>query len=174
MMGHVSVNGKKVKGPNFILEDGDIVQITRLEYVDTIVKPEQLLVSKEEKVEASEGSVENSETKEPAEEGESFDKILAQIAVPAPTLTYTKQQLKQVRQRMKTEKYPSYDLGLNQIPYMAPWMFVPEYLEVNYNNLSVCFLRSPTIGPGKCEVPSPFDDITHQRAYDFYCHYRSF
>lgn len=67
---------------------------------------------------------------------------------------------------------PKEDYGLKPAPYMAPWIFVPEYLEVNYNNCTICFLREPSVAPGKCEIPSPYDEVVHQRTFDYYQSYR--
>jgi hypothetical protein len=77
-------------------------------------------------------------------------------------------------QARSVHAYPDRDYGFHPYPYMAPWMFIPEYLEVNLNNLTICFLRSPMVKPGRCEVPSPYDELVHQRAFDFYSKYRRF
>jgi hypothetical protein len=53
-------------------------------------------------------------------------------------------------------------------PYMAPWLFVPEYLEVNYSTCSTIFLRSPAPRPGKTEIPSPHPPSLHQLTYEWY------
>ncbi|KAJ3223662.1 mitochondrial 37S ribosomal protein nam9 [Clydaea vesicula] len=52
--------------------------------------------------------------------------------------------------------------------YMAPWMFVPEYLEVNYPTCSTVFLRSPLPQPSRVEIPSPLDPTTHQLGFEWY------
>ncbi|KAF9162258.1 mitochondrial 37S ribosomal protein nam9 [Actinomortierella ambigua] len=56
--------------------------------------------------------------------------------------------------------------------FSQPFLFVPDYLEVNYNTCSVCFLRSPISRPGKTEIPSPFAPQVHQLAYEFYARNR--
>ncbi|KAJ2707900.1 hypothetical protein H4R19_004858 [Coemansia spiralis] len=53
-------------------------------------------------------------------------------------------------------------------PYQQPWMFVPEYLEVNYNTCSTVFLREPMTKPLQTEVPSPYPPEFHALAYRFY------
>jgi hypothetical protein len=50
------------------------------------------------------------------------------------------------------------------IPYMQPFLFIPEYLEVNFNNCSVVFLRDPISRPGRSEIPSPFPPEIHSLA----------
>ncbi|GJJ68671.1 small subunit ribosomal protein S4 [Entomortierella parvispora] len=57
-------------------------------------------------------------------------------------------------------------------PYSQPFLFVPDYLEVNYNTCSTCFLRSPISRPGKTEIPSPFPPQMHALAYEFYARNR--
>ncbi|CAI2167108.1 15929_t:CDS:2 [Funneliformis geosporum] len=52
------------------------------------------------------------------------------------------------------------------IPYMQPFLFIPEYLEVNFNNCSVVFLRDPISRPGRSEIPSPFPPETHSLAHE--------
>ncbi|KAF9336151.1 mitochondrial 37S ribosomal protein nam9 [Podila minutissima] len=57
-------------------------------------------------------------------------------------------------------------------PFSQPFLFVPDYLEVNYNTCSTVFLRSPISRPGKTEIPSPFPPQMHALAYEFYARNR--
>ncbi|KAJ1930217.1 hypothetical protein IWQ60_000542, partial [Tieghemiomyces parasiticus] len=59
-------------------------------------------------------------------------------------------------------------LKFNEVPFMQPWMFIPEYLEVNYNTCSTVYLRDPVTRPSRTELPSPFPPEVHGLAYDFY------
>ncbi|KAI8818098.1 uncharacterized protein EV422DRAFT_538732 [Fimicolochytrium jonesii] len=52
--------------------------------------------------------------------------------------------------------------------YMAPWMFIPSYLEVDYNTCSTVFLRTPLPQPNEVEIPSPFPPAWHQLVYEWY------
>ncbi len=54
------------------------------------------------------------------------------------------------------------------VPYMAPHLFVPEYLEVNYPTCSAIFLRSPLPQPGRTEIPSPHPPALHQLVFEWY------
>ncbi|KAI9105272.1 hypothetical protein DFS34DRAFT_681522 [Phlyctochytrium arcticum] len=54
------------------------------------------------------------------------------------------------------------------LPYMAPWMFIPSYLEVDYSICSAVFLRTPLPQPGEVEVPSPFPPDWHQLVFEWY------
>lgn len=51
---------------------------------------------------------------------------------------------------------------------MAPWMFTPAYLHVDYKTCSTVFLRSPLPQPGYVEIPSPFPPSWHQLVHDWY------
>ncbi|KAI9504234.1 hypothetical protein BX070DRAFT_190083 [Coemansia spiralis] len=53
-------------------------------------------------------------------------------------------------------------------PYQQPWMFIPDYLEVNYNTCSVVYLRDPVTRQGVTEVPSPYPPEFHALAFEFY------
>lgn len=53
-------------------------------------------------------------------------------------------------------------------PWMAPWMFIPAYLEVNYPTCSTVFLRSPLPQPDIVEVPSPHPPSVHQLGFEWY------
>jgi hypothetical protein len=74
----------------------------------------------------------------------------------------------QKKPKKKTASDPSVPLEFKASPYMAPWMFIPAYLEVDYNTTSVVFLRSPLPQPNKVEIPSPFPPNWHQWTYDWY------
>ena len=52
--------------------------------------------------------------------------------------------------------------------FMAPWMFTPAYLEVNYPTCSTVFLRSPLPQPDIVEIPSPQPPSIHQLCFEFY------
>lgn len=166
LKGNVEVNGKRVCLPGYVMEDGDIAQITRPEFM-TLMKPansrpeeeweeweRKMLSANASEAESSNDS--EGEAESSSETNAAADEISAQETSEGETAEGKKPR----------PKYPTKDHGLNPVPYMAPWMFIPEYLEVNFNNLSTCLLRSPIIKPGRCEIPSPYDEITHQRFYD--------
>ncbi|KAJ1720486.1 hypothetical protein LPJ53_004887 [Coemansia erecta] len=52
--------------------------------------------------------------------------------------------------------------------YQQPWMFIPDYLEVNYNSCSTVFLREPVTRPNVTEVPSPYPPEFHALSFEFY------
>ncbi|PVV01769.1 hypothetical protein BB560_003799 [Smittium megazygosporum] len=54
------------------------------------------------------------------------------------------------------------------LPFMQPWMFLPDYLEVNYNTCSTVFIREPTITRKGSELPSPFPPESHALAFLYY------
>jgi ribosomal protein S4 len=53
-------------------------------------------------------------------------------------------------------------------PWMAPFVFIPKYLEVNQNICSAVYLRHPVARPGNAEVPSPFPQEINQLAFTWY------
>ncbi|OBZ88695.1 putative 37S ribosomal protein S4 [Choanephora cucurbitarum] len=69
-------------------------------------------------------------------------------------------------QFLKGEK--GQELDFTPKPYSQPFLFVPEYLEVNYNTCQTVFLRSPVSRPGRSEIPSPFPPDFHSLAYEYY------
>ncbi|KAI9493478.1 hypothetical protein BDB00DRAFT_823222 [Zychaea mexicana] len=72
----------------------------------------------------------------------------------------------QAIQMLKGEK--GTELEFEPKPFSQPFLFVPEYLEVNYNTCSTVFLRSPISRPGRTEIPSPFPPEFHSLAYEYY------
>ena len=54
------------------------------------------------------------------------------------------------------------------VEFMGPWMFIPDYLEVDYNTCSTVFLRSPLTQPNRMEIPSPLPPRWHQLAFEWY------
>ncbi|KXN70632.1 alpha-L RNA-binding motif-containing protein [Conidiobolus coronatus NRRL 28638] len=60
------------------------------------------------------------------------------------------------------------NLNFSPKPYSQPFMFLPDYLEVDYKTCSVVFLRQPTSRPRVTEVPSPFNPNVHKLAYEYY------
>jgi len=52
--------------------------------------------------------------------------------------------------------------------YMAPFAFIPRYLEVNHTVCSAVYLRHPVVRQGLSEVPSPFSLETGALAFAWY------
>ena len=51
------------------------------------------------------------------------------------------------------------------VNWSAPWMFLPDYLEVDYQTASAVFLRSPLPQPDRVEIPSPYPPSIHQLGF---------
>ena len=147
--GRVTVNGKKISVPGYVMEDGDILQVMgdKVPLLNPDARYEYHKALRDEQKDET-----NNEVQDETEAKDETDTMKADGKE------------KKVGNRM----FPSKVWQFEPIPYMAPFTFLPEYLEVNYNNLTVCFLRSPVVKPGRCEIPSPFDDVVHQRTYDHY------
>lgn len=69
---------------------------------------------------------------------------------------------------LKNPTSESKELEFEPQPYQQPWMFLPDYLEVNYNTCSTVFLREPMTRPNVTEVPSPYPPDFHALAFEFY------
>ncbi|KAG0639944.1 hypothetical protein HOY80DRAFT_46663 [Tuber brumale] len=52
--------------------------------------------------------------------------------------------------------------------YMAPFAFIPRYLEVNHNTCHAVYLRHPVAKPGLAEAPSPYPEEILQMAFNWY------
>jgi hypothetical protein len=52
--------------------------------------------------------------------------------------------------------------------WMAPFAFIPRYLEVNQRICAAVYLRHPVARPGSAEVPSPYPQVINQLAFNWY------
>ncbi|KAI8342381.1 hypothetical protein BC941DRAFT_345409 [Chlamydoabsidia padenii] len=101
--------------------------------------------------------------------------VHGKVLVNGKKFTYPSHKLKdgdmitvdpQAIQMLKGEK--GTELSFELKPFSQPFLFVPEYLEVNYNTCQTVFLRSPISRPGRSEIPSPFGPDIHSLAYEYY------
>ncbi|KAI1335577.1 alpha-L RNA-binding motif-containing protein [Xylariaceae sp. FL0016] len=53
-------------------------------------------------------------------------------------------------------------------PYMAPFAYIPKYLEVNQNICAAVYLRHPVAKNGFAEVPTPYPNEVSQLAFNWY------
>ena len=70
--------------------------------------------------------------------------------------------------RNPTDQSKSYQTPWAPRPYMAPFAFIPRYLEVNQNVCAAVYLRHPVARPGLAEIPSPFPYEQNQLAFNWY------
>ncbi|KAI0460189.1 hypothetical protein F5B21DRAFT_498792 [Xylaria acuta] len=87
-------------------------------------------------------------------------------------------ELKKLEQRveeyMREEQENPYDPSKPYVTpwrprnYMAPFAFIPQYLEVNQNVCSAVYLRHPVARKGAAEVPTPFSTEVNQLAFNWY------
>jgi len=72
--------------------------------------------------------------------------------------------------RLYSEELPLKQYEQPWVPrdWMAPFAFVPRYLEVNYTICSAVYLRHPVARPGLAEVPTPFGMETGALAHNWY------
>lgn len=143
--GKVTVNGRKCILSNYLLEDLDIVQVAA--HHIRLLNPRAEKSTNEDTDDTS--TAPSDDTQQASDDSSDSQRLPKNVSA-----------------------FPSADLGFHPVDFMAPFIFIPEYLEVNFNNLTICLLRSPTIKPGRCEIPSPYDDVTHQRSFDYYIRFR--
>ncbi|KAL1883780.1 hypothetical protein VTK73DRAFT_8316 [Phialemonium thermophilum] len=53
-------------------------------------------------------------------------------------------------------------------PFMAPFAFIPRYLEVNPNICAAVYVRHPVVRQGMAEIPTPFSYDASQLAFNWY------
>ncbi|KAI0514872.1 hypothetical protein F5B22DRAFT_223803 [Xylaria bambusicola] len=95
-----------------------------------------------------------------------------------PINSLSDSELKQLEQRMeehmRAEKENPYDPSKPYATpwrprnYMAPFAFIPQYLEVNQNICSAVYLRHPVARKGSAEVPTPYPFEVSQLAFNWY------
>ncbi|KAI0599989.1 hypothetical protein F4775DRAFT_547529 [Biscogniauxia sp. FL1348] len=108
----------------------------------------------------------------------SSDKEPAKEESDNPIDDLTTSQLQELEARMaehiQSEKENPYDPSKPYAtpwrprPFMAPFAFIPRYLEVNQNVCSAVYLRHPVARCGDAEVPTPFPYEVNQLAYNWY------
>ncbi|KAK4454325.1 mitochondrial 37S ribosomal protein nam9 [Podospora aff. communis PSN243] len=87
--------------------------------------------------------------------------------------TITKRELALIKEK-RTEAGNVYDPGKPYLTpwqprqYMAPFAFIPRYLEVNQKICAAVYLRHPVARKGEAEVPTPFSNAMNQLAFAWY------
>ncbi|KAI1845777.1 hypothetical protein JX265_000044 [Neoarthrinium moseri] len=87
---------------------------------------------------------------------------------------FTPEELRELEERIKEEEENPYDPSKPYAtpwkprPYLAPFAFIPQYLEVNHNICSAVYLRHPVARVGTAEVPTPFPYRVNQLAFNWY------
>jgi hypothetical protein len=95
-----------------------------------------------------------------------------------PIASLSEVEMKRLEQRMKEhireEEENPYDPSKPYVTpwqprnYMAPFAFIPQYLEVNQNICSAVYLRHPVARNGAAEVPTPYSTRISQLAFNWY------
>lgn len=133
--------------------------VFRSHFADSIFRAKTSVIQGKVKVNNEVVIIHNNSIKcrEPARRLQDGDLVTVHPGV-IPTCVVTKRNYKGVKFS---------ELRFKEIPYMSPWMFIPEYLEVDYNTCSAVFLRSPFQQPNAVEIPSPFPPRWHQLVYEW-------
>jgi len=74
--------------------------------------------------------------------------------------------LKTTIRRLANE--PKHMVGWQPRPFIAPFAFIPRYLEVNQKICAAVYLRHPVARPGSAEVPTPFPRVISELAFNWY------
>ncbi|PVU90990.1 hypothetical protein BB561_004616 [Smittium simulii] len=155
LTGKVSLNGRKFKYPSHLVKDGDVITVDPSAIITLQAKTPASAASNE-----SSGDQETSEQTQP----ESTQQPAETETGSAGLQSYGWDRKKYIKK--STDSSSVYDFV--PLDYQQPWMFLPNYLEVNYNICSTVFLREPTITNNSCELPSPYPSRIHSLAFLFY------
>ncbi|TPX64495.1 hypothetical protein CcCBS67573_g08403 [Chytriomyces confervae] len=187
VQGHVKVNGEKCPYPARRLHPGDMITINP-KVVPTLIpkKAEAAAEATEEAVDGASETVASpdaskteeakSETSESAAAvskesseptGEPTPEVSAAPDAEPAKATEEAKPSKISQTEILAAKHPN-SLRFNALPFMAPWMFTPAYLEVCYNTCSTILLRTPLPQPGAVEIPSPHAPDMHALVYEWY------
>ncbi|ORZ31956.1 hypothetical protein BCR44DRAFT_50384 [Catenaria anguillulae PL171] len=145
--GKVMVNGQVCKQPSYLLRDGDMFSILP-SAIPMLSNPTKSSPPAESDASA-------------AAQGETSDADAPSADTAAPSTTPSVPKKQSVVEAARGLKF-------TPRPFQQPWMFIPEYLEVNFNTCSGVFVRAPMVKPGKSEVPSPFPPEVHGLAHEYY------
>ncbi|KXS17968.1 alpha-L RNA-binding motif-containing protein [Gonapodya prolifera JEL478] len=186
VQGHVRVNGEQVVQPSYVLKDGDVFSVDPAVVVLLRSKEEVAAAKAAAAAAAAKGEKQSAveEEDEGAKGAESDGKEQEQESDVAEPVEGEKTEADEAAATAPGAKQPSYtvpNVQLNRAalrrgellefsppPYLAAFLFLPEYLEVDFTTCSAVFLRSPTVAAGKCELPSPLPAESHALAYEWY------
>lgn len=95
-------------------------------------------------------------------------RIIPTLFKPTSDASTDKEKKSETVKEKKTSYVTDQMMEFRPLKGMAPWMFIPAYLHVDYQTCSTVFLRSPLPQPDNVEIPSPFPPSWHQLVYDWY------
>ncbi|KAI5866559.1 alpha-L RNA-binding motif-containing protein [Durotheca rogersii] len=163
-----------------ILADEDTLGAKHKQMLRSFIKETRSLLSRTGRADASPAVIIEELTNMVSELDLGGDAEAAKGAAPTsdPTEGLTKSELKKFEQRMaehlREEEENPYDptkryrTPWHPRDYMAPFAFIPQYLEVNQNVCAAVYLRHPVARLGSAEVPTPFPYDINQLAYNWY------
>ena len=178
--GKVKVNSKVSSQPSYLLKPGDmfhvdpdIVKKSISDYHHTGSKQRSLDQGKDKALETKEASdeitkEENANEKETVEtQGIVEEKTAEEETKEAEAEDEIEIKESKSKTGDKSKKSTKVD-EFHPKPFMAPFAFIPNYLEVSHLTCSAVYLSHPVAQPGLAEVPSPFPAEVHNLAYSFY------
>ncbi|KAH8681309.1 hypothetical protein BX600DRAFT_446241 [Xylariales sp. PMI_506] len=107
-------------------------------------------------------------------EPDASTEAVAKDEAPQSLAELTSKQMAQLERRISEELDNPFDptkpyaTPWRPRPYMAPFAFIPRYLEVNPKICSAVYLRHPVARVGSAEVPTPFPYYISQLAFNWY------
>ncbi|RPA91958.1 alpha-L RNA-binding motif-containing protein [Choiromyces venosus 120613-1] len=122
---------------------------------------EEAVEEAEAKSEGEEAEASSSESKQASTEGETEEEIKRREA---------KEKLKALKEDPNNllDVTKPYATPWRPRDFMAPFAFIPRYLEVNHNTCHAVYLRHPVAKPGLAEAPSPYPEEILQMAFNWY------
>lgn len=178
--GKVKVNGRVCNHPNYMLNPGDMFA----------VDPEMVLVAtgqpKGEDVEganfAQSESARKVKTEQAKDAMEELTASVEKVSLEGEAGGEAKKEAPKRTPKHELKGGNPYASDPNNAidaskPYATPWRpkdlmapfaFIPRYLEVNHSICHAVYLRHPICKPGESEIPSPFPLATHKAAYTWF------
>jgi hypothetical protein len=130
---------------------------------------DQDTVVKAEKADATEASPEvEVKEREPASTSATPRKAVASDLILTPEEQQRIKQLLSLDAENPIDESKPYRTPWVPRRYLAPFAFIPRYLEVNQNICAAVYLRHPVARPGLGEVPTPFPYEVNQLAFNWY------
>jgi ribosomal protein S4 len=108
-----------------------------------------------------------SEAEKPAEDEAAATEVSAMDLLTPEELRALERRLAEEEANPRDESKP-YATPWRPRPFMSPFAFIPQYLEVNHNICAAVYLRHPVARLGSAEVPTPFPYYVNQLAFTWY------
>eukprot|EP00835_Amoeboradix_gromovi_P005707 NODE_567_length_6607_cov_0.300553.p2 type:complete len:320 gc:universal NODE_567_length_6607_cov_0.300553:5733-4774(-) len=174
--GYVTVNGEVVRAASTLVDLGDIVQLDAKhnQFLYSVPNEVNKLVNlKNSKVDTVYSSSEKIKTKDNSEQVDIYKEMAG--ALIRGSISNNPLPVAKLKKSSKENKCHYFQPQT----FFKPWMFVPNYLEVNYKTNAVVMHRLPNVNYKKAvssgrhgkyisEIPSPFPAKITSLAYEWF------